>query len=72
MNKAEEAKAKMAAMLKAATLKQLELAWKASDACDFKQGAILREAVGKELERRFPEKFDEWLWDDESDFSIFA
>ena len=72
MNKAAEAKAKMAEMLKAASLERLEMAWKASDACEFMQGSVLREAVAKELERRFPEKYDAWLWDDESDFSIFA
>lgn len=71
-----KAKSKAEKMLKVAligcTLKQLELAWKATDTPGIAtlEDAILRGAIMDELETRYPEKFEEWL--DNENFAIFA
>ena len=71
MTKAEQ---KLQQHVTRATLEQLELSWDASHLTEnFMVGAIIRTAITNELERRYPEKFDDWLWSDNTDdFSIFA
>lgn len=73
--KAKAAKDKMRVMLKNASIKLLEETWHLTDEMSPWQfyhegGTIIRELVMDELENRFPEKFDQWL--ENEDFGVFA
>ena len=72
MSKAEKAKKMMRAMIAAASLDLIIQAYKESEKQEIMVGAVIREVIMDELEKRYPEKFDEWLWDDNNDFAIFA
>ena len=62
---------KIKEILKTSTIDQLRAHWLISKTEDFWTGAVMRDMIMLELEKRDPEKFEIWLWDDKSDFSIF-
>lgn len=73
--KAKAAKNKMRVMLKNASIKLLEETWQLTEKMPPWQfyhegGTIIRELVMDELENRYPEKFDQWL--ENEDFGVFA
>ncbi len=73
--KAKAAKNKMRVMLKNASIKLLEETWQLTEKMSPWQfyhegGTIIRGLVMDELEKRYPEKFDQWL--ENEDFGVFA
>ena len=62
---------KIKEILKGATIEQLRAYWLISKTEDFWTGAVMRDMIMLELEKRDPEKFENWLQDEKSDFSIF-
>lgn len=62
---------KIKKILKSSSVDQLKAHWIISKTEDFFTGAVIRDLIMVELERRDPEKFEIWLKDEKSDFSIF-
>ena len=62
---------KIKEILKSSSVDQLRAHWIISKTEDFFTGAVMRDLIMVELERRDPVKFEKWLEDPYDDFSIF-
>ena len=62
---------KIKEILKKSTFDQLRAHWIISKTENLWAGAFIRNMIMLELEKRDPEKFEIWLQDDKSDFTIF-
>lgn len=62
---------KIKEILKSSSVDQLRAHWIISKTEDFFTGAVMRDLIMIELERRDPVKFEKWLEDPYDDFSIF-